>query len=201
MISGAQIRAARGLLNWTAKDLADKAGMMPNTVTAFENSKGRTELATIQKMVVALEESGLEFTATGVQLVSPMYGFNGENWFLDLLADIRSSGAREVVIQNADDRKTPETILSVIHDLLKSGVTFRLTSEQGNNHFTMPKASYRWIPSAYFKNWVTVIYADRVAFSIAGETGCRVIRDADLAASMINQFNLIWDMLPEIHDN
>ena len=38
MISGAQVRAARALLGWTAKELARKAGVGISTVQRIENA-------------------------------------------------------------------------------------------------------------------------------------------------------------------
>jgi transcriptional regulator with XRE-family HTH domain len=40
MISGAQVRAARALLGWTAKELARKANVGISTVQRIENSAG-----------------------------------------------------------------------------------------------------------------------------------------------------------------
>ncbi|MGE5369231.1 MAG: helix-turn-helix domain-containing protein [Chloroflexota bacterium] len=40
-VTSAQIRAARGLLNWTVRDLAEKSGVHHNTITRAEaNDKG-----------------------------------------------------------------------------------------------------------------------------------------------------------------
>ena len=64
MISGAQIRAARALLGWTAKDLAQKAKVGVSTIQRIENAEGTPNvhapnLAAIQS---ALEAAGIEFT-------------------------------------------------------------------------------------------------------------------------------------------
>ena len=60
-MTGAQIKAARGLLNWTVRELGKKAGVHWNTVSAIELGKsgGRPEtLAAIKK---ALGKAGVEF--------------------------------------------------------------------------------------------------------------------------------------------
>jgi transcriptional regulator with XRE-family HTH domain len=59
---GAQIKAARGLLNWSVRELGKNAGVHWNTVSAIELGKsgGRPEtLAAIKK---ALEKAGVQFT-------------------------------------------------------------------------------------------------------------------------------------------
>lgn len=62
MVTSAQIRAARGLLNWTVRDLAEKSGVHRNTVTRIENdmTEGGYSSAAIQQ---ALESAGVIFVA------------------------------------------------------------------------------------------------------------------------------------------
>ena len=66
MITTAQIRAARGLLRWTVKDLAEKSGVSTPTIHRLEQEdgipSGRSQtLAEIQK---AIEKAGVEFIGT-----------------------------------------------------------------------------------------------------------------------------------------
>jgi transcriptional regulator with XRE-family HTH domain len=64
MIGGAQIRAARALLDWTASDLAKKSGVARMTVQRFERHQGvppswPEKLSAVQ---AALELGGVRFT-------------------------------------------------------------------------------------------------------------------------------------------
>lgn len=63
-VSSAHIRAARGLLNWTVRDLAERAGVHRNTVTRMEANKV-THGPTIAVIVHALEAEGIEFLNDG----------------------------------------------------------------------------------------------------------------------------------------
>jgi transcriptional regulator with XRE-family HTH domain len=62
MISGAQVRAARGLLNWTPRELARRAIVSDATVYALESASGKpanvNAMAAVQR---ALEAAGIEF--------------------------------------------------------------------------------------------------------------------------------------------
>jgi transcriptional regulator with XRE-family HTH domain len=62
MVTSAQIRAARGLLNWTVRDLAERSGVHRNTVTRIENdtTEGGYSISAIQR---ALESAGVIFVA------------------------------------------------------------------------------------------------------------------------------------------
>jgi transcriptional regulator with XRE-family HTH domain len=66
-ISGAQLRAARALLNLSMDDVARLAGVHKNTVFRLEND-GQSYSHAAASIVRALEEAGVEFTLTGVQV-------------------------------------------------------------------------------------------------------------------------------------
>lgn len=53
-----QCRMARAALRWTVRELAQKAGVMPNTVTNLENGK-ITTTATVSAIEEAILASGL----------------------------------------------------------------------------------------------------------------------------------------------
>lgn len=62
-ITGAQIRAARALIRWSAKDLAKAAGIGVATVSRAEIEDGIPSLtsANLKAIRVALEASGIKF--------------------------------------------------------------------------------------------------------------------------------------------
>lgn len=76
MIEGFQIRAARGHLDWSRDDLADKAVISPETVKNFETGKFRPEPETIAKITEVLKRQGIEFIDGGVRKVERMQGHN-----------------------------------------------------------------------------------------------------------------------------
>jgi predicted transcriptional regulator len=63
LISGRHLRAARGLLGWTQKDLAKRGKVALGTLRKMEASDGpvdaRTE--TLIRVMTALEKAGIEF--------------------------------------------------------------------------------------------------------------------------------------------
>jgi transcriptional regulator with XRE-family HTH domain len=61
MVTSAQLRAARSLLNWTVRDLAEKAGVHRNTVTRAE-TEATSHGHAVGQMVRTLEDAGVEFT-------------------------------------------------------------------------------------------------------------------------------------------
>ena len=79
MIGGAQIRAARALLDWSASKLATNSGVVRMTIQRFEKHEGvppcwPAKLAAVQS---ALERAGVTFTGSpdlnpGVSLKRPL---------------------------------------------------------------------------------------------------------------------------------
>lgn len=66
MITSGQIKAARALVGWTARDLAAKAEIGFSTLIRLESADGvpAGNIKTIDAVKKALEEVGIEFTGT-----------------------------------------------------------------------------------------------------------------------------------------
>ncbi len=194
MITGRQSVAARGLLAWTINDLVTASGVAQPTIVDFENANRPSRMDTTRKIQDAFERAGIEFTAAGVHIAPPMYGFDGDDWYVHLLQDVLKANPDEVLIQNVDDQKSPTKVMEILREIYKNGTRFRLTAEEGNTYLSFPVSCYRWVPAKYFKNWVMIIYGDRVAFSINKESGCKVIKDKDFSEALKNQFDNVWNM-------
>jgi transcriptional regulator with XRE-family HTH domain len=79
MLTAAQCRAARGLLDWSQLDLAKKAGVGIVTVRQLEASTHEPRRATLDVVRRALEAGGVEFIdenggGAGVRLREPAKG-------------------------------------------------------------------------------------------------------------------------------
>ena len=62
-LTGAQIRAARGLLRWSAEDLAREASLGLATIRRAESAEGETSMTAANDLGVRriLESAGVEF--------------------------------------------------------------------------------------------------------------------------------------------
>ncbi len=82
MLTPDQIRAARALLRWSARELAARSSVHLTTIQRMEGQHGvlRGRIVTLQKVQAALEAAGVEFTkpkrgGSGVRLAHrPIYG-------------------------------------------------------------------------------------------------------------------------------
>jgi len=66
MIDAAQIRAARGLLNWTQGDLAGRAGLSLGSIKKVETDKTDPRASTLRAIQSAFEAAGIVFVTDGV---------------------------------------------------------------------------------------------------------------------------------------
>ncbi len=63
VLTSHQIRGARGMLNWSARTLAERSGVYLTTVQRLERAGGRINcnLETAERIRGALETAGIEF--------------------------------------------------------------------------------------------------------------------------------------------
>lgn len=76
MIKGRQIRAARALLGWSQRDLAEHAHLSETAILRLETEQADTRRSTVDKIQKSLEEAGINFIkrpdgAFGVLLRAP----------------------------------------------------------------------------------------------------------------------------------
>jgi transcriptional regulator with XRE-family HTH domain len=60
-VTSAQVRAARGLLNWSVRELSERSGVHRNTITNFETGKSGGEASTVASIRATLESAGVIF--------------------------------------------------------------------------------------------------------------------------------------------
>lgn len=65
MLTAAQIRAARAMLNWTQRNLAEKAGISVPGVKNLEREAGNAQVKTIRAIQAAFEAEGIEVISNG----------------------------------------------------------------------------------------------------------------------------------------
>lgn len=59
MITSRQIKAARGLLGWTQKDLADKCGFSIGAINRLEKGSSDPKSSTLKIIQMAFENEGI----------------------------------------------------------------------------------------------------------------------------------------------
>ena len=202
-ITPAQCRAARALLRMDQQELADRANVARAVISSFENEERGAQARTVRKITDAIERKGIVLIDDqGVSLKnSSLVYMEGKDWFVDLLEDVyftlRDKKDAELLVEMGNDRITAQrpAVLNRYRKIRNAGVRMRQLICEEDRCMLGPMDEYRWVPRPFYKNWVTVIYGDKVALSLDNETRCGVFLDADLAERRRNDFDLKWSLL------
>jgi transcriptional regulator with XRE-family HTH domain len=198
-IAGKQITAARALADLTVAELAQRAGLSRDAIMKIEAGTVQPREGTIADITKALAAAGVEFTDKGARWIDDVIRvLDGEDAYLHMLDDVfhaTRKGGGEVLFLCSDDRATRPGEEEAEERIRGVGVRFRSLIEAGNNFTRWPRKEYRQIPKEYFNHDLQVIYADRVAQMINGGEKILIIRNASLATTARNNFNLMWSLM------
>jgi transcriptional regulator with XRE-family HTH domain len=203
-ISPAQIRAARGLLGWSQKELGARSGIAPISVTNIELGERLPKVHTIEKIIGAFDAAGVEF---GEQDTVKRKGINartleGSDWFNQALEDAYLSlldyENAELIVDMADDRQSPPEVIGLYKKIRNAGIKMRQTVEEGNSYLLGAVSEYRWIPKEFFRNWVMLVYADKVVLCLSEENRALLIKNKSLADMERQKFDLVWSLTPPL---
>jgi transcriptional regulator with XRE-family HTH domain len=193
MITGKHIRAARGWLNWTQKDLSEKSGVSAPTIVRFELGEGEPFSSTAAKIEKTFLLAEIECREDGIR-EKPMTVFLYD--FLDVLEDAANTlmPGEEIYFHCADSRRSSSEVIEKLNEMEKYGIILRFTFERGNSYFTTSPDNYRWIDPALFANsQVQIAYADRYIEDIPAEQPTFImIRNPDYALSKKRQLKFFW---------
>jgi len=200
----ALIRAARGLLSWQQQELADKAGLSLSAVNNYERETGATRQTTIDAMVAALEDAGVEFLPNGAirhsDEVSGIQRFSGDSFIFkmndDMYAAIRKPG-QEIFTCSTDEsqwhaKHIKESTTRYYKWRTQMAVYESILVAEGNNVFDAPRQHYRFLPAELIGKITYVIYADRIAFIAWRKKQVFILRGRQLVEPFREQFKYLW---------
>jgi len=201
-LKSSHIKAARALADWSQEDLARHAEVAIATIRNIES--GKTETAstrTYGSIERAFMRENIFFLNDGVERKRAwIKEFSGENYFLNAMDDMYISlidtKNPEILFFDSDDRKNSPEITQRLRKLHNGGIKTRDIIETGNTYLLGPTANYRWIPSKFYRGTLKAIYANKVFLDFNGNG--LLIQNPDIAAVERNQFNMIWELLPEL---
>jgi len=217
MITGPQLRAARGLLGWNREELAQFAKVSPETVKNIETGTFRPQAETEQKIYRAFAERDVHFTDyEGVQLrkdtVTRYEGVDGFKKFMDSVYEVAkdpvsaTGGDKPICISSVDDRlfakylgdylpihiKRMNELKGLSTHILIHDKPHTLTAEESKGQ---SYREYRRLPEQIVGNVPFYVYGDKLAilmFEGANAPQIVVIGSALVAKAYREQFNVIW---------
>lgn len=208
MITLEQIKAARGLLDWTQGDLAAKSGLSLTAINNLERRIVLPRVATLATIRETFEQNGIEFTeGPGVRLRGEAFEFikfEGadaiDRQTDDVLAHVGTGGY--IWCCGSDDRNfeivAPEAQARYLAHIRAHQIDERILVPHGNRNFLSPPSAYRWLPEDSIGNLHWVVYADRVCWILWDRIPrCIILRSPTLAEGHRRQFLFLWGLAKE----
>lgn len=197
-----KIRAARALLDWGQRDLAERSGVSHMAITNLEQGKTEPQSETIEKIQNAFELAGVIITLKGVEYKDvTVTTMDGDGWYLRLLDDVYytllDKPDAEYLTMCADDKVSTPDVNNRLKKIRNAGIRMRQLVQEGNTYLMGALKEYRYIPKEQFRNNVSLIYGDKVAVITEHGTKAMVFKDADLSATWRNIFDVLWNKLEE----
>ena len=205
MITGRQISAARGLLQWSAKDLADKSGLNQITIGKLESEAVQPQEKTLATIANIFDKHGVEFLeGEGVRIrQNSVRTYNGKTAFRQLLDHIYETVRKGGCIRqfNFDDSK----YLSYADDFMSlhlnrmgtiNNLDAKVLIANPESNATAEYCEYRYLDSKWEPAAPFYLYDDYVVLSL-NDNGHKkefvTIYSKSLAEGYRRQFDSFWN--------
>lgn len=204
MITTAQIRGARGVLNWSQTDLADRAGLSSTSIGSIENGLSNPRDSSIGAVQKAFEEAGIEFLANdGLRRKSGRINFfRGRQGFIDFYQDIYNTAVLSpgtFLVNNVDERqflKWGKDILEPHSVRMRElgTVKYKILVQEGDFNFVASYAEYRWLPASLFSSVAFYVYGEKLAIILfEEEPEILVLEYTSVTEAYRRQFEAMWE--------
>lgn len=205
-ITTAQIRGARGILNWSQQDLSDRTDISTTSIGSIEKGTTKPRANTLKIIQTAFENNGIEFIEPdGVKRRSDEIRiFTGRSGYLDFFEDVYETLAQhpgsEVLVNNVDERRFvklhgDQASYHVSQMDKLEDITYKVLLREGDNFFALNDwAEYRWLPKTHFSSVPFYSYGKKLAI-ILFDTEPKIIVIDHVAVSEAYrvQFMGIWE--------
>lgn len=212
LITASQSRAARGLLNWSQPELAERCGMHVQTISSFEHEVGSPTKRTLQKITQTFVTAGIEFTSNGgvEPYQNKVITFVGRDGFAVFRADILAEAKTmplDVCVSNVDEREfdkwgsggVNQEYIDEMHRIKPE--RFRILIKENDDYLTVPGyASYRWLPESHFGKISFFIYGHKTAILSFEENNFHafVISHRQINQFYRDEFERLWQLSKEL---
>lgn len=216
MITAAQLRAARGLVDWTRNELAKAANISPETVKNIEHGIFRPQEETAERIVRTFKAQGVEFTDNeGVRLYKDsVVRYEGVEGFKRFIDDVyeeakqpysAKGGDKPMYISNVDDRlfgkylgeyfahhvQRMNALKNItMHILIQERPTTLLPEESRQSY-----REYRKLAMVSVGNVPFYVYGDKLGIlTFEGENAPQIVvlHSALAAKAYREQFDVMW---------
>ena len=219
-ITTAQIRGARGILNWSQSDLSERTGISATSLGSIESGNSVPRAHTLEKIKNSFESAGIEFLGLdGVRLQSNyirvLTGKEGFKEYLDDLYDtIIKYGTKdkpvEIYLSNVVHSRWPKFAgeefwkmhvrrMAEAKDLILS----KIITKYGDRDFPANEyAEYRWMKGDMSCDQSFFSYHDKLVLLDfeKKDVSVTIIHHKEFAEGYRNLFKATWNYMTVIPD-
>jgi len=204
MITAAQLRAARGLLDWTRTDLAKAANISPETVKNIEHGTFRPQETTADAIIRAFSIYGVQFTANeGVQRNQELIRtFIGRDGYADFLEDIYQTmqyGGKTRQFNFSDSiisSQSGEAVEKYIQRMQSiPNLDAQCLVPEGDQNFPVKHCVYKWLKKSHQNAIPYFLYGNKITMLSNGPGEEMVwvsIYSESLSKAYLNLFDVYW---------
>ncbi len=206
MITPDQIRAARGLKDWSQSVLAKKSGLATPTIANIEAGKQEPGRSTLEKIVAAFEAEDIEFLASdGIRKRrSTIRTFHGRDEcleFYNFVYEFAHDVGGLICVKNGNNYHQEDWFPGFYQsdyakNMMKICDRFdsRILIREGDNYFPAPYMTYRWAPESKYATIPFQVFGDYLAiFLFLDEPIIILIKNKESAELYRGKFLLQWD--------
>lgn len=213
MISLAQMRAARALLDLSQGQVAEAIGLSTNGFSNIETGHSQPPASRVERIKIFYESRGIEFIpGDGVRKrIAQIIEYKGAEGFSAFMDDVyntvKGNGGLVCVHNVRPDNwmKWLGNDFFLFHtdrmQKIEKEYKVKITIKQNDHNFLGSKhAEYRWMPERMWNDQSFYSYGDKLALMIfqPDEVHIRVICSKEFAEGFRSLFNLAWENIPSI---
>jgi transcriptional regulator with XRE-family HTH domain len=209
-ITTAQIRGARGILNWSQQDLAQRTGISATSIGSIENGTTTPRASTLETIRKAFENGGIDFI--GLEGVRQKSGdvriYRGRDGFIEFYDDIYNTirdHKEDILVSNVDERLFVKILgdYAKIHvDRIKAlkSVHYKILVREGDNYIPgSDYAEYRWVSKDLFASVPFYVYGEKLAIMLfESEPSVIVLNYPSIAYAYRVQFADMWERSKQV---
>lgn len=215
LISSAQCRAARALLNWSQPDLAGRCDMHVQTISNFEKEASTPSKTTLTKIMTVFHLQGILFEEDdGVkrsnQTIQQYEGADGFRLFMDDVYETAKQKGGQICLLNAKPENWIKWLGKEWNEFhsqrmmdIREKFTFRITIMEGDMNFIGKRhAEYRWVPKRIWNEKSFYVFGDKLGFLNFENDNVTVfvMQQKKFAETFRFLFNLVWDQYSIVPD-
>jgi len=210
--SSSQLRAARGLLDWTRAQLAEFSGVSESTIHRIETDAMQPHAKSVKSLIRTFNGNGVEFMDDGgirpmQQSVEVLVGVNGLRKFFDYAYEYTKEHGGTICQIGFDETFFVQSFrypLLMQKDRMQKVAEERgdfkvqsIISEGDMNFYAKEYKEYRWLPKEFLKMVPFYIYGDFLgimSFQTIPSPTIILHKFPAIAQAYRKQFEVMWKM-------